>query len=104
MARFAVNSDALVPAMVETKIDSSVQAWVLSPEGIGTRKRSARPMAALASKGTTLTPGHGFDGVLAASAGSPAATAADACTCRSIPAVSQALQVVLASLLMLADP
>lgn len=85
------DSGALVPAIVETKIDSSVQAWVLRPEGMGTRKRSARPMAALPSRGTTLTPGQGFDGVLAASAGSPAATAADACTCTSFFTVSQAV-------------
>jgi len=72
----------LVPAMVETKMDSRVQAWVVRPAGTGTRKRRARPMAQLANRGTSLMPGQGFGGVLAASAGSPAATAADACTCK----------------------
>ena len=93
--RIQVGPLLLIPAMVETKIDSSVQAWVLSPEGTGTRKRSARPMAALPRRGTILTPGQGFDGVLAASAGSPPATAADACTCSIISAISQAVKLVI---------
>ena len=64
-------------------MESSVQAWVLRPVGTGTRKRRARPTATLPSRGTSLMPGQGLGGVLTASAGSPAADAADACTCNS---------------------
>lgn len=62
-------------------MESSVQAWVLRPVGTGTRNRRAKPTATLPSRGTSLMPGQGLGGVLTASAGSPAAEAADACTC-----------------------
>ena len=44
------------PAMVDTKMDSRVQACTVMPTGMGTRKRSARPMPTAARKGTGLAP------------------------------------------------
>ena len=45
-----------VPEMVETKMESSVQAWMLIPAGMGTKNRSASPMATDANSGSGLAP------------------------------------------------
>ncbi len=66
------------PAMVETKMDSKVHPCVVSPLGMGTKKRSANPRPMLRSSGSGLTPGHVFAG--ACSDEAPAHTTADAVT------------------------
>lgn len=50
------------PAMVDTKIASSVQASVVIPTGQGTTKRSTAPIAMEAMRGTGLAPWVGVDG------------------------------------------
>lgn len=66
------------PAIVETKMDSRVHPCVVSPVGIGTRNRSAKPRPMLRSKGSGFAPGQVRAG--ACSDEAPAQTTADADT------------------------
>jgi hypothetical protein len=65
------------PAIVDTKMDSSVQPWRVMPAGTGTRKRSARPREMESTRGTGLAPGQAGG---AGAAGAAAAAAAEATT------------------------
>ena len=51
------------PAIVDTKIDSSVQACSVTPAGTGTRYRIATPIAIDAISGTGFAPCSQADGV-----------------------------------------
>ncbi len=81
------------PAMVDTKMASSVHACSDTPAGAGTRKRSARPTATDATSGPSLAPGQGAGA--AAPSGSPdAATVALAnatCACGNVQGVATAV-------------
>jgi len=50
------------PVMVDTKMERRVQAWVVMPTGMGTRKRSARPTDIERMRGMGLAPRGAGDG------------------------------------------
>ena len=78
-----------MPAIVETKMDNSVQPFNVSPEGTGTRKRKARPSPMVSSSGNGFAPGHAFGAAFSVDV--PVHTIADAHVCITRPSSCQGI-------------